>query len=232
MIQCHECSKDVAEDAAHCGHCGAKVISSGGKTMFGMGAISPEMMEKAAAEVAAAKEAAAGAAGKLGASAAGAVDKMGATADAALNKLPTPGLNLPKPTVPSSSTGLGEESSSSVFELNAPGTQKPLDPFAPSEPVKVFDVEETTSTVNPGSLGSTPAGAGDPAWAGSNAPQPMPKASPANAALSNVADSVGGSVKEAKSKMPLVIAGGCLLVVFAAIFAFVFFSFIWPIIAG
>lgn len=246
MIQCPECSKDIAENAAHCGHCGAKVPAAGTgmKTMFGFGAISPEMMKEAAAEVAAAKDAATSAAGNAASAADAAFDNQ--------RTIPSPALSLPKPSAPAAQVpGLGGEPSSSVFELNAPGASKPLDPYAAPQ---VNDIEATTPTVEPGSVGFTPAGEGDPAWADSSAPTAahapapsvmpqasaaaaaMPKATPANASLSNTPDpqmdwgGTGGPKKEEKSKMPFVLIGGCLLLVFLSIFAFVFMSIIWPLL--
>ena len=250
MIQCPECSKDIAENAAHCGHCGAKIPAAGAgmKTMFGFGAISPEMMKKAADEVKAAKNAAIAGAGAVTDRTASVVDSavgnLGTAADAVFDHqktIPSPALSLPKSKAPVS--GLGGEASSSVFDLNAPGTSKPLDPFAASVPVPVMDVEVTMPTVEPGSVGLPPAGAGDPAWADSSvptaahsAPSEMPQTSPQGANLANTTDpkldwgGTGGPQKESKSKMPFVLLGGCLLLVFFTIFAFVFTSFIWPLL--
>jgi hypothetical protein len=54
MKQCPECDENLADDAVHCGHCGARVEEGddGGekKTMFGLGTISDEDLEEAAEE--------------------------------------------------------------------------------------------------------------------------------------------------------------------------------------
>lgn len=53
MKQCPDCGENLADDAVHCGHCGAKVEESeddGGKTMFGMGALTDEDLAQAAGE--------------------------------------------------------------------------------------------------------------------------------------------------------------------------------------
>ena len=232
MIQCPECSKDIAEDAAHCGHCGAKIPAAGAgmKTMFGFGAISPEMMQQAADEVAAAK----GAASKA---ASGVVDKV-ATLDPfdSQKTIPTKALNLPTPSAPA---GLGE--TSSVFDLNAPGGSKPIDAFSP----QVTDIENSSATVEPDSLGAPPAGSADPVWAeptppgagspSAPAPSAMPQSAPQNMGLAEPSapkfdqNGTGGPTKQ-KSKLPLFLAGGCLLLIFFSFVGFILATFIIPML--
>lgn len=51
MKQCPDCGENLADDAVHCGHCGTKVEEEekdSNKTMFGVGALSDEDLEKAA----------------------------------------------------------------------------------------------------------------------------------------------------------------------------------------
>lgn len=51
MIQCPDCGKDIADDSAHCGFCGAKIETGGGKkTMIGFAAVTGEALREAAAE--------------------------------------------------------------------------------------------------------------------------------------------------------------------------------------
>ncbi len=55
MKQCPECDENLADDAVHCGHCGAKVEEEAGgggekKTMFGLGTISDSELEQAAGQ--------------------------------------------------------------------------------------------------------------------------------------------------------------------------------------
>jgi len=48
MKQCPECGENLADDAVHCGHCGAQVEEGGEdnkETMFGVGALSDEDLE-------------------------------------------------------------------------------------------------------------------------------------------------------------------------------------------
>ncbi len=59
MIICPECGKEIADDSAHCGYCGAQISSGAGKkTMLGMAPVTADMMAQAAAEAKAAREAA------------------------------------------------------------------------------------------------------------------------------------------------------------------------------
>lgn len=56
MKSCPECEEQIADDAVHCGHCGAKVEERDSKqTMFGVGAVDQDELEQAVAD---AKEAA------------------------------------------------------------------------------------------------------------------------------------------------------------------------------
>lgn len=51
MIQCPECSKDIADDSAHCGFCGAKIETGAGKkTMMGFAALTGDRLKEAAEE--------------------------------------------------------------------------------------------------------------------------------------------------------------------------------------
>ncbi len=59
MIQCPNCSKDIADDTAHCGFCGAKIeTGSGMKTMMGFAAMTGDTLKQAAEEARKAREAA------------------------------------------------------------------------------------------------------------------------------------------------------------------------------
>lgn len=51
MIVCPNCSKENADDSAHCGFCGNQLTEGGKKTMFGMAALSADQI-RAAAEAA------------------------------------------------------------------------------------------------------------------------------------------------------------------------------------
>jgi cobalamin biosynthesis Mg chelatase CobN len=56
MKTCPECEEQIADDAVHCGHCGAKVDERDSKqTMFGVGAVDQDELDQAVAD---AKEAA------------------------------------------------------------------------------------------------------------------------------------------------------------------------------
>jgi cobalamin biosynthesis Mg chelatase CobN len=56
MKSCPECEEQIADDAVHCGHCGAKVEERDSKqTMFGVGAVDQDELDQAVAD---AKEAA------------------------------------------------------------------------------------------------------------------------------------------------------------------------------
>ena len=47
MIVCPNCGKEISEDAAHCGHCGARIEQQQKKTMIGVGAIDSEKLKEA-----------------------------------------------------------------------------------------------------------------------------------------------------------------------------------------
>jgi hypothetical protein len=60
MIQCPSCQKDIADDSAHCGFCGAKIETGAGKkTMIGFAALTGDALKQAAEEARQAREAAA-----------------------------------------------------------------------------------------------------------------------------------------------------------------------------
>lgn len=48
MIVCPNCSKENADDSAHCGFCGNQLTEGGKKTMFGMAALSADQIRAAA----------------------------------------------------------------------------------------------------------------------------------------------------------------------------------------
>jgi hypothetical protein len=50
MITCPNCGKQNADEAVHCGFCGHQLQEGGKKTLFGMSALDPEMLKKAAEE--------------------------------------------------------------------------------------------------------------------------------------------------------------------------------------
>ena len=51
MKTCPECEEQIADDAVHCGHCGAKVEERDSKqTMFGVGAVDQDELEQAVAD--------------------------------------------------------------------------------------------------------------------------------------------------------------------------------------
>ncbi|MBA2661623.1 MAG: hypothetical protein H0U74_04970 [Bradymonadaceae bacterium] len=86
MIPCPNCGKPVAEDAAHCGHCGHKIEATGKKTMMGFAALSPDDLQQAIREAGERKEAAAA--------------PSEPKADAPKLRLPTPGSPRPDGSAP------------------------------------------------------------------------------------------------------------------------------------
>lgn len=59
MIICPQCETENADNANHCGNCGARLQKGGSqKTMFGFAAVSPDALEEAAKEAKQAREAA------------------------------------------------------------------------------------------------------------------------------------------------------------------------------
>ena len=60
MISCPSCHKDIADDSAHCGFCGAKIETGAGKkTMIGFAALTGDALKQAAEEARQARESAA-----------------------------------------------------------------------------------------------------------------------------------------------------------------------------
>lgn len=110
MIVCPNCSKENADDSAHCGFCGNQLTEGGKKTMFGMAALSADQI-RAAAEAA----------------------KQKAASEAPSLNLPKPGQssasNLPQPgSLPDTDAFAKTEMMPSVSSM-AQADAKP-DPFA------------------------------------------------------------------------------------------------------
>jgi len=120
MIVCPDCGKNIADDSAHCGFCGAEIESGGGKkTMIGFAAVTGDVMKQAAEEARKAREASGG-----------------------LGDQPSEGkLKIPKPNIPMSSSGesaaggLPAPGKLSLPKLGAAATsdRPPPEPFATAE---------------------------------------------------------------------------------------------------
>ena len=92
MISCPNCGKDIADDSVHCGYCGQEIVPGGGKkTIMGFGAITEDVLRKAAEE---AKEARAQAEKEAEKQSAGAAGGFGERVESKLK--------IPKPVLPPS----------------------------------------------------------------------------------------------------------------------------------
>lgn len=98
MITCPKCTKEIADDSAHCGYCGQEIKAKNEKkTMFGMAALDGAMLEKAVQEAQAAKDQAKKAEGGLklpkpsGGLGSGSTPSPSASGGSAGLKLPRPG---------------------------------------------------------------------------------------------------------------------------------------------
>lgn len=126
MIQCPECGKDIADDVAHCGYCGAQVETAAGKkTMIGFAAVTDETLRQAAEQAKQARETAENAADQA------------AGGESSEGKLKLPKPNLPSPAKPAGSArGPGGK-----LNIPRPGGADPTDssdsgvgdPQAPSD---------------------------------------------------------------------------------------------------
>jgi|GEM_PF-3492928 len=95
MIICPKCTKEIADDSAHCGYCGQEIKAKvEKKTMFGMAALDGAVLQKAIKEAQAAK------------------DEAQASAQ---------GLKLPKPATGASGGGAPASAGGSGLKLPKPG---------------------------------------------------------------------------------------------------------------
>jgi hypothetical protein len=118
MITCPNCGKQNADEAVHCGFCGHQLQEGGKKTMFGMAALDPEALKRAAEEAKLKKEQ----------EAAASLEKPAPLPKLDLPKLGGASLNLPKPNSDPDPFG-ATEMMSAVSPAAKPPTNEP-DPFA------------------------------------------------------------------------------------------------------
>lgn len=104
MIQCPNCGEEIADNSAHCGFCGEKIVQGSGKqTMIGMAAVTADDMAQVARETREAREAAEEGDAGLG------------------NERSKPaGLSIPKPAGGASSPPSRPSSSGLAAKLNIP----------------------------------------------------------------------------------------------------------------
>lgn len=158
MIQCPSCGKDIADDSAHCGFCGAKVETGAGKkTMIGFAALTGDALKQAAEEARQAREAAEAA-------------RSQAPSEEPRLKLPKPG--LPKPGAPTPAGGTPGPPPLSKLALPGSATDGA---DADAKTAVMPAIGEAPSTVTEGAVGDELADT-DPM---STTPAQMPHASPA-----------------------------------------------------
>lgn len=114
MINCPNCGKQIADDSAHCGYCGAEIKQEKAKkkTMFGMAALGGDELKKAVEEAKEAKKTKGDGGGSGG------------------------GLKLPKPgqkSGPSQSDSPKQSGGGGGLKLPKPGQKKPTPNEAPDE---------------------------------------------------------------------------------------------------
>lgn len=164
MIQCPECGKEIADNSAHCGFCGAEIQTGGGKkTMIGFAAVTEDAMREAAQQARDARDRAEQEANPPQSS-----DEGGGEPKL---KLPKPGLSAPKS---SSASGPASGSDAPKFSIPKPGggaSQAPPDAkteamppvrgpgqgaspddTVPDQPPEI----DATSDTEPGDFGAAP----------------------------------------------------------------------------